>query len=222
MPTSPLHIVCVGAHPDDPESGCGGTLAQYSQLGHTVTLVYLTRGERGVRGVDHEQAGRTRTAECEASCRTLGATPVFVGQVDGATECTSSRIAEVEHLLETLAPDVVFAHWPVDQHVDHQLASVLTTRAVLALPRKTPLFFFEVNPGEQTMHFDPSVFVDITATRAVKQAALSAHVSQKGAWIYATHNEPMERIRGRELGVEAAEAFVPFARSGARVLPGLA
>ena len=46
----PLKAVCVGAHPDDPESGCGGTLARYTAAGHRVTVIYLTRGEAGVRG----------------------------------------------------------------------------------------------------------------------------------------------------------------------------
>ena len=43
-----LSVACVGAHPDDPESGCGGTLARYSEAGHRVTVIYLTRGERGI------------------------------------------------------------------------------------------------------------------------------------------------------------------------------
>ncbi|HEX7977619.1 MAG TPA: PIG-L family deacetylase, partial [Gemmatimonadaceae bacterium] len=41
-----LSVVCVGGHPDDPESGCGGTLARYAAAGHAVTIIYLTRGER--------------------------------------------------------------------------------------------------------------------------------------------------------------------------------
>src|SRR6478609_5564597 len=49
-PARRLRIVCVGGHPDDPESGCGGTLARYASLGHTVAIVYLTRGEAGVAG----------------------------------------------------------------------------------------------------------------------------------------------------------------------------
>jgi hypothetical protein len=49
-PARALHVVCVGAHPDDPESGCGGTLARYAEKGHHVTIVYLTRGEAGIRG----------------------------------------------------------------------------------------------------------------------------------------------------------------------------
>src|SRR5438067_11427259 len=71
----PLRVVCVGAHPDDPESGCGGTLARYSEAGHKVSIVYLTRGERGIAGKSLEEAAAIRTAEAQAACRILGATP---------------------------------------------------------------------------------------------------------------------------------------------------
>ena len=54
-------------------------------LGHTVTIVYLTRGEAGVPGKSHDEAAAIRTAECEASCKILGAKPIFAGQIDGAT-----------------------------------------------------------------------------------------------------------------------------------------
>src|SRR3977135_3891386 len=80
-----LKIVCVGGHPDDPESGCGGTLARYSALGHAVTIIYLTRGEAGIPGKSHDEAAAIRSAECVAACRILGAKPVFAGQIDGAT-----------------------------------------------------------------------------------------------------------------------------------------
>src|SRR5947207_6943637 len=80
-----LSVVCVGGHPDDPESGCGGTLARYSALGHTVTIIYLTRGEAGIQGKSHDEAAAIRSAECEASCKILGAKAVFAGQIDGAT-----------------------------------------------------------------------------------------------------------------------------------------
>jgi hypothetical protein len=51
-----LSVVCVGAHPDNPESGCGGTLARYSEAGHKVGIVYLTRGERGIPGKSLDEA----------------------------------------------------------------------------------------------------------------------------------------------------------------------
>src|SRR5438034_6149532 len=84
-PPARLNVVCVGGHPDDPESGCGGTLARYSAAGHAVTVVYLTRGEAGIRGKPHEEAAAIRSAECEAACKILGVRPVFAGQIDGAT-----------------------------------------------------------------------------------------------------------------------------------------
>jgi hypothetical protein len=63
-----LKVVCVGGHPDDPESGCAGTLSRYAELGHSVTVLYLTRGERGVRGKGLDEAGKIRSAECEKAC----------------------------------------------------------------------------------------------------------------------------------------------------------
>jgi len=83
--TRRLSVVCVGGHPDDPESGCAGSLARYAALGHRVTVVYLTRGERGIPGKSNEEAARIRSAECEAACREMGAKAVFAGQIDGST-----------------------------------------------------------------------------------------------------------------------------------------
>ena len=77
-------MVVAGAHPDDPESGCGGTMALYADAGHEVVSMYLTRGEAGIPGMSYEEAGRLRTAEAEAACRILGARPVYLAQVDGA------------------------------------------------------------------------------------------------------------------------------------------
>src|SRR6266480_6686185 len=89
-----LKVVCIGAHPDDPESGCGGTLARYAALGHAVTIVYLTRGERGIDGKSLDEAARIRTAESETACRIIGAKPVFFGQIDGATEVTRAHVTQ--------------------------------------------------------------------------------------------------------------------------------
>src|SRR5438045_5460179 len=86
-----LKVVCVGAHPDDPESGCGGTLTMYAAQGHRVTIVYLTRGERGIPGKADADAAAIRTAEAEAACGIIGAKPVFAGQIDGSTEGTRQR-----------------------------------------------------------------------------------------------------------------------------------
>jgi LmbE family N-acetylglucosaminyl deacetylase len=218
-PARALKVVCVGGHPDDPESGCGGTLAAYALAGHHVTVVYLTRGERGIAGRSLDQAARTRTAEAEEACRILGATPRFAGQIDGATQVTPSEIERMTTLLRGEAPNVLLTHWPLDSHPDHQAASMLAMRAWYALDQKFPVYFFEVNAGSQTIGFRPTTYVDITATTEVKKRALFAHRSQDGEAIYREHHEPMAIFRGREIGAAAAEAFIQLDRGGKLPLP---
>jgi LmbE family N-acetylglucosaminyl deacetylase len=209
--SQPLHIVCVGAHPDDPESGCGGTLARYSEAGHRVSIVYLTRGERGIRGKPLDEAAAIRTAEAREACRILGAQPRFAGQIDGATELNQERTLNFARLLAEEEPDVVFTQWPIDTHPDHQVAALITLRAYYAAPRRFHLYFYEVDAGAQTQGFQPGVYVDITSVREKKKKALFAHRSQHGEEIYSQHHQVMESFRGREARVEAAEAFVHLA-----------
>jgi len=223
-PSRPLNIVCVGGHPDDPESGCGGTLARYSERGHRVTTIYLTRGEAGIPGKSHSEAAAIRTAECVAASKILGVKPLFAGQVDGATIVDRSAVESMTKLILAQDPDVLFTQWPIDTHMDHQAASTLAYRAWLAARRAFELYYYEVDFGSQTMSFHPTDFVDITTVRQKKKAALFAHVSQNGENIYTQHHEVMENYRGREAGCTAAEAFVRLARLRGRsgTLPGLA
>src|SRR5207245_11080381 len=62
-------VVCVGAHPDDPESGCGGTLARYAALGHPATVRYLTRGGSGISRKSFEEPAPIPSALSEAARR---------------------------------------------------------------------------------------------------------------------------------------------------------
>jgi LmbE family N-acetylglucosaminyl deacetylase len=219
-PAARLNVVCVGGHPDDPESGCGGTLLRYATLGHAVTIVYLTRGERGINGKSLDEAARIRTAESQAACKIIGARPVFFGQIDGATELTAQHVNAMARLLDAQKPDVIFTHWPVDTHMDHQVASILTTRAWMRL--ETPsLYFYEVNSGSQTEGFLPNTYVDISSVVEQKKSALFTHVSQDGQGIWKEHHEIMAQWRGREIGVVAAEAFVHLNRGPGDRLPRL-
>lgn len=217
-----LNVCCIGAHPDDPESGCAGTLARYAQLGHRVTVVYLTRGERGIRDKSLEEAANIRSRECQEACGILGANPVFFGQIDGATEVNKTQAHAMVRLLAEQAPDVVFTHWPIDTHMDHQVASLLAIRGCQGLPRPPRLFFFEVNTGSQSRGFLPNTYVDVSAVLEKKKAALLAHVSQDGQGVWRQHHEPIAIWRGREAGVSAAEAFVHLTRdSQTSNLPGV-
>ena len=61
-PARKLHVVVTGGHPGDPEYGCGGTIARYTDLGHDVALLYLNRGEGGIQGKPPAEVGAIRTA----------------------------------------------------------------------------------------------------------------------------------------------------------------
>jgi LmbE family N-acetylglucosaminyl deacetylase len=203
-----LNIVVVGGHPDDPESGCGGTAALYSEQGHHVTIIYLTRGEAGIAGKTAREAAAIRTAECEKACATLKAKPVFAGQIDGNTEVNVSRYADFRKLLDAEKPDIVFTQWPVDTHRDHRAASLLTYDAWLDSGKSFDLYYYEVDLGEQTQNFHPTDYVDVGSTYEVKKEACFAHVSQQPATSFWPLHERMARFRGMECGVEHAEGFV--------------
>ena len=215
-----LRVVVAGAHPDDPESGCGGTMARYADLGHEVFSLYLTRGEAGITGKSHDEAVQIRTREAEAACKILGAQPVFAGQTDGSSEVTNQRYDDFRKILEPLAPDIVFTHWPVDTHRDHRTASLLVFDAWLKNRKQFALYYFEVLTGGQTSQFRPTHYVDITATEPRKRAACYAHQSQHPDGFYGVHDK-MNHFRGMECGCGLAEAFVRHVQNHDVPLPDL-
>ena len=213
-----LRIVVVGGHPDDPESGCGGTIARYTDLGHEVTILYLTRGEAGIAGKTHQEAAVIRTAESEKACTILKAHPVFAGQIDGDTEVNRARYDSFRKILEGLRPDLVLTHWPIDSHRDHRVASLMAYDAWLEGGKKFALYYYEVMLGEQTQVFHPTHHVDISETESRKRAACFAHASQKPETDFYPQHDMMNRFRGMEMGVKFAEAFVRHDQS---VAPGV-
>ncbi|HEV2498110.1 MAG TPA: PIG-L family deacetylase [Terriglobia bacterium] len=215
-----LKVVVAGAHPDDPESGCGGTMARYADLGHKVFALYLTRGEAGIEGKSNEEAARIRTAEVEKACRILGVQPLFAGQIDGATVVSNDRYDDFRRILESLAPDVVFTHWPIDTHRDHRATSLLVFDTWLKTGNAFALYYFEVMTGQQTSQFCPTDYVDITATEPRKRAACYAHVSQNPQGFYDVHDK-MNHFRGMEAGCNLAEAFIRHVQDHSVPLPDL-
>jgi LmbE family N-acetylglucosaminyl deacetylase len=207
-PIKKMKIVCVGGHPDDPESGCGGTLAKLSALNNDVTIIYLTKGEAGIAGKAHDEAAAIRSKEALAACKILNVKAVFAGQIDGDTVVNNKSVDEVKKLIASEKPDVVLAHWPIDSHKDHQAASLLTIQTWMRSKEKFELYFFEVCVGQQTMIFHPTDYVDISDVQEQKRKAVFCHISQDPDSIYSCGHASMEDFRGREIGVKAAEAFV--------------
>lgn len=207
-----LKVACVGAHPGDPEAGPGGTLARFAAAGHSVSNIYFTRGEAGIPGKTHEEAAAIRTGEAIAACKLLGAKPVFAGQMDGSSVVSNEWVERMEQLITEEKPDIVFAHWPIDSHKDHQCASLLTVQVWMRAKTKFDLYFFEVGTGVETMTFHPTDYVDITGVQDLKRRAVFCHASQNPPEIYKPgipgNQAIMEEYRGMQMGVKAAEAFV--------------
>jgi N-acetylglucosamine malate deacetylase 1 len=207
-PVPKMKVVVVGAHPDDPESGCGGSISRYSDLGHEVVIVYLTAGEAGIDGKSASEAAAIRTAESQKACAILKARPVFAGQIDGDTEVNPAQYKRMSQILEAEQPAILFTQWPIDSHRDHRAASLLVYDYWLKSGRRAGLFYYEVETGAQTQNFKPTHYVDITQAEDRKRAACLAHTSQKPeATFYPTHDR-MQKFRGMEYGCHAAEGFV--------------
>lgn len=207
-----MKVLFIGAHPDDPESSCAGTICRYSQLGHEVVAVYLTRGEAGIPGKSYEEAAAIRTAEAEAACKIMNARPVFAGQIDGSTETNAKTYDAFFTLIEKEKPDLCFSHWPIDTHRDHRAASMHVYDAWLRSNKSFALYYYEVMTGHQSQNFHPAVYVDITKTKPKKKEACYCHKSQEPDHFY-KHHDDMDRFRGYEGGCEFAEAFLPHMQS---------
>ncbi|MDR3260746.1 MAG: PIG-L family deacetylase [Tannerella sp.] len=206
-------VVVVGAHPDDPETGCGGTMILYAAKGYEVVSAYLTRGEAGIRGKSHQEAANIRTKEAELACKIMNARSAFIGQIDGGCEITPVRYTEMYDFLNKEAPDLVFTHWPVDRHRDHRICSLLVYDAWIQMQRSFDLYYFEVESGEQTQNFSPTDFVDITPVVEKKHEACFAHASQQIEEVYEKFHTHMEKFRGLQANCDYAEAFVKHHQS---------
>jgi LmbE family N-acetylglucosaminyl deacetylase len=201
-------VLVIGAHPDDPESMCAGTMLKLKAMGAEVVAVYLTSGEAGIVGKTHEQARTIRQAEARKACEVLGVRAVFLTQTDGNAEVNKERYAEMKALIEAEQPDMVITHWPIDSHRDHRVCSILVYDAWRMTGRGFDLYYSEVMTGMQTQNFTPALWVDITSYRDKKIQAYLCHESQELEGAVKEYHDTMERMRGMECQAKYAEAFV--------------
>lgn len=211
-------VIVVGAHPDDLETACGGTMSLLSAEGQEVVSAYLTRGEAGIQGVSHEKAAQIRSKEATDACKILNARAEFVGQIDGSCEITKERYTEMYNFLNKENPDIVYTHWPIDSHRDHRICSILVYDTWIQMGRSFELYYFEVDTGAQTQNFLPTNFVDISSVIDKKHEACNCHVSQNMALIYREYHGIMEEFRGMQANCKYAEAFIKHNQSKLRIL----
>lgn len=218
VPPSPrLKILVTGAHPGDPECGCAGTIARCVALGHEVTQLYLNRGEGFCQSANPDCAA-VRTEEAQKACQILHTRAVFAYQIDGQSIIDNAHYTEFAQLLTTQNPDIIFTHWPIDNHRDHRALSQLVLDAWLASHKKAALYYYEV--ADDTMMFSPSDFVDISSSEieSLRHAACFAHASQQPEKWYPRQVE-ITRFRGSQSAHVQAEAFLRHWQSRPAQLP---
>jgi len=215
-PSKSLKIVVAGGHPGDPECGCAGSIARFSDAGHQVVILYLNRGEGYCGTAPRNRCASIRTAEAQEACRILKARAAFAGQIDARSVIDAQQYTAFARMLSAEQPDAVFTQWPIDRHRDHRAVSLLTLDAWWKAGQAYALYFYEV--AEDTTMFTPREYVDISEVESQRRAACYAHVSQQPATWYPKQVE-VTRKRGSECGCTQAEAFCRHPDSKAVPLP---
>jgi len=228
-----MHIVLVGAHPDD-ESSASGTVAKYVDRGHDATIVVATRGGRGHWEMEPEELMRTRSEEMRRAAGILGADLVFMDHPDASIPGGDTLREELVDVVRRLKPDVLLTHHPLVLRDDHRRVGLAASDAALkaSLPlhvtgypahRPAPeVYFF----GSPMTPIEPDIYIDVTDYMDVKFEAFRQHVSQWQRWGAPPEEQEgyldeltqryIERFKqlGREAGVGYAEAFI--SKSGRR------
>lgn len=192
-----MNVLAVGAHPDDIELGCGGSLLAHRRRGDTVTLLVMTTGDRGPRG------SRSRLGEQEEAAGMLGADLRWGGFDDGEVPEGGSAVSVIEGALAASDADLVYTHFPADSHQDHRATSAATTAACRHSSR---VLHYE---GPTSIGFEPMLYVDIAGLLEAKLDLIRAHMSQvlKNHLLDLEAVEALARHRGFSARRRLAEAF---------------
>jgi bacillithiol biosynthesis deacetylase BshB1 len=180
-----LDILAFGAHPDDVELGCGGTIAKEVAFGKKIGIVDLTRGELGTRGT-----AEIRDKESEAAAKILGVQfRENLNMRDGFFINDEAHQLKVIQMIRKYQPEIVLCNAVDDRHIDHGKGSKLVSDACfLSGLRKIETNF----QGENQMAWRPKVVyhymqwknsqpdfvVDITGYNEIRVKAILAYSSQ--------------------------------------------
>ena len=217
-----MRILAVGAHPDDLEILCAGTLAKYAARGDQVIMAVATNGEVGSATLPKEEIAAIRRREAQASANLIGAEFIWMGYPDEFLFSTQETRLDFLNLVRRARPDVILAHAPVDYHPDHRASGQILwdIRVMTTVPnivteeppcdRIPEIYYFDTVAG---IDFVPQYYVDVSETFEMKKAMLACHRSQS-AWLenqydmnYMQFIEYSSRYRGVQCGVKYAECF---------------
>ena len=233
-----MNILAIGAHPDDVETCCGGTLAKYAKLGHKVFTATATNGNIGSATLPMEEIAKIRKEEARRAAAHIGAEYICLDYDDEMFyEDRQARINFI-NLVRYCKADVILTHNPHDYNPDHMLTSKIVNDIAVMIPiakiptkekpyDKIPLIaYFDTVHG---LGFNPTEYVDITDVIDIKRAMCYEHKSQI-QWMSDNYKDAcgdkdflegtivQSRYRGLQCGVEYAEGF-RLANDAFRVVP---
>ena len=224
-----MNILAIGAHPDDVETMCAGTLAKYASQGHKVYIATATSGNIGSATHTMEEIAAIRKQEAANSAALIGAEYICLDYDDEMFyETKEVRMAFI-NLVRYCKADVIFTHSLHDYNPDHMLTSKIINDIAVMIPiahLKTESEPYDCIPSIWMWEpvagrgFIPTDYVDITDFYETKMKMLNCMESQK-AWMaanYASLEGDEERFfdtirilsefRGMQSGCKYAEGFV--------------
>ncbi|MFQ6066156.1 MAG: PIG-L deacetylase family protein [bacterium] len=228
-----MRVLAVGAHPDDLEFLCAGTLAKFKEKGGQIFMSYLCDGSMGHFEIPGRELAKIRKKEAEDSAKILGAEIQggMFPDLDIYPDKESRK--KVVDLIRVARPDLIITHSPNDYLCDHTITSKLVVDAsfIATLPNyKTdhkphslisPIFFMDTLAG---VDFVPTEYVDISDFIEIKEKMLLCHQSQC-KWLqehdgidYVDFMRKVASFRGLQCGVPFAEGFRPYSVWG-RIKP---
>lgn len=217
-------ILAIGAHPDDLEISCAGTLARMKRAGHEVVLCHASKGDKGHYEIPAEQLSQIRRNEAKAAAALIESPTIALELNDGEI-LPSSDEARLKfiNLFRSVQPDMVITHAPNDYMPDHvavsQLVFDMTFLATVPgfsdeypVARKVPGLYYMDNLSG--LGFDPTIYVDVTDTFDVKVSMLRQHASQL-VWLKEHDGvdivdfvATLAKMRGIQAGCRYAEGFI--------------
>jgi len=228
-----LKILAVGAHPDDVEFTCAGTLALLHRCGCSITIATLTPGDCGSSEMPPRSIAAKRRREAQHSAALLDAPYACLEFRDGSIFVDDPATRRVTEFLRGVRPDIVFAPSPQDYMADHENASALVrnacflaslpnyitraeTTAPPSLDRLPAIYYCDPIGGMDFLGrpIKPSILVNISEVIRKKIEMLACHESQR-EWLRRQHGidqyiEQMKKWaaeRGRPAGWPFAEGF---------------
>jgi LmbE family N-acetylglucosaminyl deacetylase len=204
-----MKVLAIGAHADDVELGCGGTLLAWAKAGHGIHVWVAT--ESAYRAPDGTLVRSAEVArrEAEASARAIGATLEIGSFPSFELAFTEPLNVALVDLIARLAPDVVLTHWVGDTHPDHKALALASLHACRRVPT---ILAYCSNWYLGTETFDPRVFVDISATLEGKLGLIrlfeTENARTRGVWC--DWSRAQAAAQGQRADTAFAEAFLPI------------